>query len=133
MECINTLPNKILLSVEILVKRGNFTKDLLALQFYYFTELSPLIICVTVTDDNDNVETELSEPAPTAPNLLDVPPQNIPPADFKFPKRRFGSTAVRERACLHEWFMKYKWLSYISERDVVVCYTCYVTELKSKN
>ena len=44
--------------------------------------------------------------------------QHIPPLTFKFPRDKDG------RCCQHDWFVKYPWMHYVEEKDIILCFTC---------
>ena len=64
--------------------------------------------------------------------VLDPVSQYVPPTDFVFPKRTFGSTKPKQRACYHGWFEKHKWLHYEVSKDVALCFVCYTANKQGK-
>ena len=58
--------------------------------------------------------------------LLDFPTfpsgPNHPSSSFKFPHHEFGKKQIVKRSCQLSWFIKWKWLDYDEESNVVFCH-----------
>ena len=54
-----------------------------------------------------------------------------PDSSFRFPKRTYGKTTPKMRACQAEYFKTWPWLTYDVEKDVLFCHLC-VKSLRAK-
>ena len=84
------------------------------------------------TESQEKLPEEHSDETNKDVQLIDIHPQHVPSANFKFPKRTFGDKGKRERSCIYQWFEEFRWVSYLVEKDLVICHYCYSAYTKSK-
>ena len=56
------------------------------------------------------------------PDMQDSP--HHPAATFVYLKHEFGKKNIVKRSFQSSWFMRWTWLHYCEDTDVVFCYTC---------
>ena len=77
------------------------------------------------TEEVHDIEQQSNTARNASKDLVDLLPKFVPPPNFTFPKRTFGKeNPPRQKSCGHNWFVKYPWLSYVVDKDAVICHPC---------
>ena len=97
----------------------------------YYNEYYFIAIYMYYVENVELLPMDVTSKAVKVIQTVDIPPQTIPPATFQFPKRTFSDKEKRKRSCNHQWFQEFKWLSYIAEKDLVICHPCCAAHVKS--